>query len=96
MAGKMQKVMQACDVISLGTTVADFLINTNRVVKGIQLAEECLIFLNNTVLRENTKMFNIFYRYISAIISNAYRNIYDYTREIEWIEKLLEGTVQLF
>ena len=92
----MQKVMQAFDVISIGITVANFLVNTNRVVKGIQLAEECLIVLNNTVLRENTKIFNIFYRYISVIFSNAYSNIYDYTREIEWSEKLLEGTVQLF
>ena len=92
----MQKVMQACDVISIGITVANFLISTNRVVKGIQLAEECNIVLNNTVLRENAKIFNILYRYISVIISNAYSNIYDYTREIEWSEKLLEGTVQLF
>ena len=96
MTGKMQKVMQACNVISIGITVANFLISTNRVVKGIQLAEECLFVLNNTVLRENTKIFNILYRYISIIISNAYSNIYDYTREIEWSEKVLEGTVQLF
>ena len=92
----MQNVMQACDVISIGITVANFLISTNRVLKGIQLAEECNIVLNNTVLRENAKIFNILYRYISVIISNAYSNIYDYTREIEWSEKLLEGTVQLF
>ena len=96
MAGKEQKVMQACAVYPIGTTVANFLINTNRVVKGIQLAEECLIALNNTVLRENTKIFNILYLYIRAVISNAYHNIYDYTRAIEWGEKLLEGTVQVF
>ena len=93
MAGKEQKVMRACAVYSIGTTVASFLINTNRVVKGIQLAEECLIFLNNTVLRD---IFNILYPYICVLISNGYRNIYDYTRAIEWGEKLLQGTVQLF
>ena len=95
MVGKEQKVMQACDVISSGTTVAAFLIKTNRVVKGIQLAEECLIFLNKTVLREKTKIFNILFRYICVLIFKAYRNICDYTRAIEWGEKLLEGTVQL-
>ena len=93
---KEQKVMQTCDVISIGTTVAAFLIKTNRVVKGIQLAEECLIFLNNTVLREKTKIFTIFFCYICFLIFKAYRNIYDYTRAIEWGEKLLEGTVQLY
>ena len=93
---KEQKVMQACDVISIGTTVAAFLIKTNRVVKGIQLAEECLIFLNNTELREKTKIFTIFFCYICFLIFKAYRNIYDYTRAIEWGEKLLEGTVQSF
>ena len=96
MAGKEQKVNQALQVISIGATVAIFLINTNRVLKGIQLAEECLIVLNNTVLGENTKIFKIFYRYISVTICNAYCLIYDYTRAIEWGEKNLEGTVQLF
>ena len=97
MAGKEQNVNQAFQVISIGTTVARFLINTNRVVKGIQLAEECLIVLNNTVLRENTKIFNALYGYISAIIFNAYnKHIYDYTRASEWCEKLLEPMVQFF
>ena len=96
MAGKEQKVNQAFQVFFIGTTVANFLIDTNRVAKGIQLAEECLIVLNNTVLRENTKIFDTVYRYISVIMSNAYCNIYDYTRAIEWGEKVLEGTVQLF
>ena len=95
MAGKELEAFEALKVCSIGIDVADFLINTNRVVKGIQLAEECLIFLNNTVLRESTNIFNILYRNISVIISNAYSKIYDYTREIEWSEKLLEGTVQL-
>ena len=96
-AGKLQKVMQAYAVISIGTIVAKFLITTNRAVKGIQLAEECLIFLNNTVLRENTKIFNGNYCYICIIISFAYKNfIYDYKRAIEWGEKNLEATVQLF
>ena len=96
-AGKLQQVMQAYAVISLGTTVAKFLITTNRAVKGIQLAEECLIVLNNTVLRENTKIFNANYCYISIIISFAYEHyIYDYTRAIEWGEKNVEAMVQLF
>ena len=97
MAGKEQKVMQACAVYSIGTTVADFLIKTNRVAKAIQLAEECIIVLNNTVLGENTKIFNLFYCHISVIICDAYSDyIYDYTRAIEWGEKHLEATVQLF
>ena len=96
MAGKEQKVNQALQVISIGTDVANFLISTNRVVKGIQLAEECLIVLDNTVLRENTKIFNELYCYISVMISNAYCNIYDYTRAIEWCEKDLETSVQFF
>ena len=96
MAGKEQKVNQAFQVFFIGTSVANFLINTNRVIKGIQLAEECLIFLNNTVLRENSKIFHELYRSICFTISKAYRDIYDYTRAIEWGEKILESTVQLF
>ena len=96
-AGKLQKVMQASTVLFIGTTVAMFLINTNRVVQGIQLAEECLIVLKNSVLRENAKIFNGNYCYISTIITIAYGYyIYDYTRAIEWGEKILEATVQLF
>ena len=97
MAGKEQKVNQAFEVISIGTDVANFLIKTNRVVKGIQLAEECLIVLNNTGPRENNKIFNGYYCYISLTIFNAYSNyIHDYTREIEWGEKFLEATAQCF
>ena len=96
-AGKLQEVMQAYKVMSIGTTVATFLINTNRVVKAIQLAEECLVFLNNSVLRENVKIFNGHYWYVSTIISIAYGYyIYDCTRAIEWGEKSLEAMVQLF
>ena len=96
-AGKLQKVLQAYTVLSIGTTVAMFLINTNRVVQGIQLAEECLIVLNNSVLRENAKIFNGNYCCISIIITLAYGYyIYDYTRAIEWGEKIIEAMVQLF
>ena len=97
MAGKDKKVNQALQVISIGTDVANFLINTNRVTKGIQLAEECLIVLNDTVPRENTKIFNLSYCYISALIFSVYSNyIYDYPRATKWCEKNLEGMVQFF
>ena len=94
--GNVQKVTQAVEVISIGAVVAKFLLKTNRVEKTIQLAEECLIVLNNTVLRENSKIFNVFYMDISFIFFDAYRYIYDYTRAIEWGEKLLQVTVQVF
>ena len=99
-AGKLQKfmhVMQAYVDILIGIAVANFLITTNRAVKGIQLAEECLIFLNNTVLRENTTIFNRGYCHICYLFSFAYGYyIFDYTRAIEWGEKTLEAMVQLF
>ena len=99
-AGKLQKfmhVMQAYVDILIGIAVAMFLITTNRAVKGIQLAEECLIFLNNTVLRENTTIFNRSYCQICTLFSFAYGYyIFDYTRAIEWGEKTLEAMVQLF
>ena len=117
--GNVQRVLQAFQVISIGTTVARFLLNTNRVVvceaqtffqrkyvcasqanrvarKAIQLAEECLIVLNNAVRRDNTKIFNLLYLGISYIFFEAYPYIHDYTRASEWGEKLLEVTVQVF
>ena len=117
--GNVQKVLQAFKVISIGTTVARFLLNTNQVVvheaqtyfhrkygcasqtnrvvrKAIQLAEECLIVLNNTVRRDNTEIFNILYLRIIYIFFEAYPYIHDYTRASEWGEKLLEVTVQVF
>ena len=117
--GNVQRVLQAFEVISIGTTVARFLLNTNRFVVcegqtifhrkyvcasqanrvariAIQLAEECLIVLNNTVRRDNTKIFNLLYLGISFIFFKAYPYIHDYTRASEWGEKLLEVAVQVF
>ena len=117
--GNVHKVLQAYQVISIGTKVATFLLNTNRVVvweaqtyfhrkyvcasqvnrvarKAIQLAEECLIVLNNTVQRDNTEIFNLLYLSISFIFFQAYPYIHDYTRASEWGEKILEVTVQVF
>ena len=117
--GNVQRVLQAFQVISIGTAVARFLLNTNRVVVceaqtffhrkyvcasqanrvvriAIQLAEECLIVLNNTVRRDNTEIFNLLYLDISFIFFKAYPYIHDYKRASEWGEKIFEVAVQVF
>ena len=78
------------NVITIVRTVAKFLLNTSRVLKGIELSKECFIFLNNAVMGKETAMFKLMYQTIYLILFEGYCLIYDYTSAIECGEKLLD------
>ena len=74
--------------ISIGITIATFLLNTRRVLKAIELLKECLIILNNkTVIKEEA--IQAFHEKIYFKISDAYCLIKDYTSALQYGKKLL-------
>ena len=71
-------------VICVGLVIGTFLVNTGRAVKAIEVYKECLIFLNDEVLRTKEEKFvNLvgitFYR----ILFMTYCHIRDYTNAIK-------------
>ena len=78
-------------VICVGLVIGTFLVNTGRAVKAIEVYKECLIFLNDEVLRTKEEKFvNLvgitFYR----ILFMTYCHIRDYTNAIKQGKQLLE------
>ena len=78
-------------VICVGLAVSTFLLNTGRGVKAIEVCKECLIFLNNEVLRKKEEKFvNLVSIAIYRRIFIAYCLIPDYTNAIKQGNQLLD------
>ena len=81
------EVIQA---ISIGLIVAYFLLNTNRVLKSIEICKECLaIFKQKTGIKDD-KLTKSLYKKVYLIMSNSYRAINDNTNAIKCTEKILQ------
>ena len=74
------EVMQA---ISIGLIVAYFLLNTNRVLKSIDICKECLAIKDDKLSKSLCKM-------VYLIMSNAYLAINDNTNAITYAKKILQ------
>ena len=83
----MDEVIQA---ISIGLIVAHFLLNTNRVLKSIELCKECLAFLKQRAGIKDDKLAKSLSKTVYLIISNAYRAINDNKNAIKYATKVLK------
>lgn len=75
----------------MGTVVADFLLNTKRFLKAIELRKECLIHLNNKALATEfeKRLDRALYFKIYHQLFNGYGVIHDTTSAIEYGKRLL-------
>ena len=78
------EVIQA---ISIGLIVAYFLLNTNRVLKSIELCKECLAIFKQKAGIKDDKLTKSLSKMVYLIISNAYRAINDNTNAIKYTKK---------
>ena len=82
----IKKVVQA---IHIGIVVAQFLLNTSRVLKAIKLCKECLFLINDIA----PYMTRTFVRLACSVayfqMFNGYALINDYTSAIQWGRKSL-------
>ena len=81
-----QKVAQA---IQIGKVVAQFLLNTNRVLKAIELCKECLVLINNIAPYMTRTLVRLVCSFMYLQIYNGYALINDYTSAIQWGRKSL-------
>ena len=83
----MDEVIQA---ISIGLIVAHFLLNTNRVLKSMEICKECLaIFKQKTAIKDD-KLAKSLNKMVYLILSNAYHAINDNTNAIKYTQKILQ------
>ena len=73
----------------IGTPVADFLLNTGRIQKAIELCKECLIHLNIAILGKQEEIVRLAYEAISSLLFKGYQILNDYICGIEFGTQLL-------
>ena len=81
------EVIQA---ISIGLIVANFLLNTNRVLNCIEICKECLITFKQKAGIKDDKLAKSLSKVMYLIMSNAYRAINDDTNAIKYAENVLQ------
>ncbi|XP_078351707.1 uncharacterized protein LOC144636381 [Oculina patagonica] len=81
----MEEVIQA---ISICLIVVDFLLNTSRVPKAIELLKECLIILDNIAVMK--EVFEKLTKIIFFKMFEAYCLVNDYTSALKYGRKLLD------
>ena len=82
----LDKVVEA---MVIGTAVANFLLNTGRVLKAIELCKECLIHFNIEILKKEEEFFRVAYKAIIVLTFKGYGILNDCTSGIEFGSKLL-------
>ena len=86
----MNSTKDILEAVFIGLVVALFLLNTGRALKAIEVCKECLIFLNNRVLKMEGEIFNLLYIHIYRTIFRAYCLIPDHTEALIYGRKLLD------
>ncbi len=85
----MNNIGEAIQAISIGLIVANFLLNTCRVLKAIELCKEGLFIFNNTVVTKEHQLITSFYKEIYLTLLQAFSVISDYTNAIKYAKKIL-------
>ena len=82
----LEEIIQA---IFIACLVANFLLNTGRALKAIELCKESLVLLSNKVLSVKEPLRQRLYRDIYHIMFKGYRRVSDHTNAIAYGGKLL-------
>ena len=86
----MNNIADILQAILIGLVVANFLLNTGRALKGIEVCKECLIFLNNKVLKTEGGIFKLLHIGIYKTIFREYCLIPDHAKALKYGGKLLD------
>ncbi|KAL9987596.1 hypothetical protein ACROYT_G001932 [Oculina patagonica] len=81
--------------ISIGFIVATFLLNTGRALKAIEICKECLLYLNNEVLKKEEQLVNLITTAIYLTMFKAYSILSDYTNACAYLEKALAIRIEV-
>ena len=85
----MGNIVGIIQAIHIGVLVAEFLLNTHRVPKAIELCKECLILLNNRAFENKQEFTNVLYVCINKVLLKGYHLKQDYRSAIERCKEIL-------
>ena len=85
----MNNIAEMIQAIFIGILVANFLLNTCRVINAIEICKECLVTLNNTAFENKNLLTKKFYKDIYRTMSKAYVLTKNYTGAIKYAKKCL-------
>ena len=86
----MNNVDEVIQAISIGLVVANFLLNTNRFLRSIELCKECLLILKDTEGLKDKKISKSFYMRIYFMMWKTCSFIGDNTNAIKYGENILQ------
>ena len=82
-------IVEVITTIDIGSLLAIFLLNTDRVHKAIEVSNECLIILNDNTQGKEDQFTKLCYCLIYSVIFCAYSLISDYTNAAIYVRKLI-------
>ena len=86
----MNNIGEVLQAISIGLMVAYFLLNTNRVLKCIELCKECFAILRQRAGIREDELAKSLYKKVYLVISKVYHAINDNTNAIKYEENILQ------
>ena len=75
---------------NIGAAVATYLFNTGRIIKAVEIFNECLVLLNGKALETIKELTTPVVIYVYDKLLDGYTLMFDHTRAIECGKKLLE------
>ena len=90
----MNNILETLWTIHLGAQVATFLFNTGRIIKAVEIFNECLLLLNGNALKTIKESTTPIVIYVYDKLLDGYTLMYDQTSAIECGKKTSRGTTQ--
>ena len=85
----MDNIWEILQTIYIGAVVATFLFNTGRVIKALDIFNECLVLLNGKALETIKELTTPILIYVYRKLLDGYTRVYDHTRALQCGKKLL-------
>ena len=79
----MDKILEILQTIDIGVEVATFLFNTGRIIKAVDIFNECLVLLNGKALETIKELTTPLLIYVYRKLLDGYTRVYDHTYAIE-------------
>ena len=84
----MNNILEILWTIHIGAVVATFLLNTGRIIKAVEIFNECLVLLNGNALKTIKELTTPLAIYVYHKLLDGYTFMYDHTSAIECSKKL--------
>ena len=84
----MKNISEILQIIHIGAVVATFLFNNGRIIKAVDIFNECLVLLNGKALETSKEHTTTLVIYVYHKLFHGYTLIYDHTRAVECGKKL--------